>query len=94
MFVSRNKKNNVYPCKPQFYYIKVGFKGVCFRDGVATLSQKRNSLTLHWLFPDQIEFLILISTDQSNENLIDFSLSCSRYKINSILAVFNWKKNV
>ena len=26
--VSRNKKNNVYPCKPQFYYIKVGFKGV------------------------------------------------------------------
>ena len=37
MFLSRNKKNNVYPCKPQFYYIKVRFKGVriievCFRD--------------------------------------------------------------
>ena len=28
MFLSRNKKNNVYPCKPQFYYIKVGFEGV------------------------------------------------------------------
>ena len=28
MFFSRNKKNNVYLCKPQFYYIKVGFKGV------------------------------------------------------------------
>ena len=28
MFLSRNKKNNVYPCKPQFYRIKVGFKGV------------------------------------------------------------------
>ena len=27
-FLSRNKKNNVYPCKPQFYYINVGFKGV------------------------------------------------------------------
>ena len=27
-FLSRNNKNNVYPCKPQFYYIKVGFKGV------------------------------------------------------------------
>ena len=25
MFLWRNKKNNVYPCKPQFYYIKVGF---------------------------------------------------------------------
>ena len=28
MFLSRNKKNNVYPCKRQFHYIKVGFKGV------------------------------------------------------------------
>ena len=28
MFLSRNRKNNVYPCKPQFYYIKVGFEGV------------------------------------------------------------------
>ena len=36
VFLSGNKKNNVYPCKPQFYYIKVGFEGVkiiqaCFR---------------------------------------------------------------
>ena len=28
MFLNRNKKINVYPCKPQFYCIKVGFKGV------------------------------------------------------------------
>ena len=27
MFLNRDKKNNVYPCKPQFYYVKVGFKG-------------------------------------------------------------------
>ena len=26
MFLSRNKKNNVYPCKPQFYYTKLRFK--------------------------------------------------------------------
>ena len=43
MFLSRNKKNNVYPCKPQFYYIKVGFKGVkiikaCFRDVYAKVA--------------------------------------------------------
>ena len=36
MFWSKNKKKE-YPCKPQFYYIKVGCKGVfvtrtCFRD--------------------------------------------------------------
>ena len=30
MFLSKNKKNNVYPCKLQFYCIKVGFKGVNF----------------------------------------------------------------
>ena len=29
MFLSTNKKNNVYPFKPHFYYIKVGFK-VCY----------------------------------------------------------------
>ena len=28
IFFSRNKKNNAYLCKPQFYYTKVGFKGV------------------------------------------------------------------
>ena len=27
MCLSRNKKKNVYPYKPQFYYIKVGLKG-------------------------------------------------------------------
>ena len=27
MFLNRNKNNNIYPCKPQFYSIKVGFKG-------------------------------------------------------------------
>ena len=37
MFWSKNKKKYVYPCKPQFYYMKVGCKGVlvtrtCFRD--------------------------------------------------------------
>ena len=28
LFLDRNKKTDVYLCKPQFYYIKVGFKGV------------------------------------------------------------------
>ena len=27
-FESKNKKQNVYPCQPQFYYIKVRCKGV------------------------------------------------------------------
>ena len=37
MFWSKHKKKKVYPCIPQFYFIKVGFKGVyiartCFPD--------------------------------------------------------------
>ena len=45
MFLSRSKQNNVYPCKPQFCYIKVGFKGVetilaCFRDARAYAHDK------------------------------------------------------
>ena len=28
MFLNKDKKNNVYPCKPQFYSIKVEFKGI------------------------------------------------------------------
>ena len=37
MFLSKYQKSNVYSCTPQFYYIKVGLKGVkiiyaCFRD--------------------------------------------------------------
>ena len=49
MFWSKNKKNRYYPCIPQFYYIKVGFKWVfiawtCFPD----------------VFPDR--YLLLIVT--------------------------------
>ena len=63
MFLSRNNKNNVYPCKPEFCYIKVGFKGVkiikvCFRDEPALqtiliqingLLKKPTDLDLHCL---------------------------------------------
>ena len=39
--IPKEMKYNVCPCKPQFYYIKVGFKGVniikaCFRDALNT----------------------------------------------------------
>ena len=43
MFLSKNKKNNIYPSKLLFNYIKVGFKGVkiiyaCLRDAKGTIS--------------------------------------------------------
>ena len=46
MFLSRNKKNNVYPCKPQIYYIKVGFKGVkLYRYVFVMLSEDSDQFT-------------------------------------------------
>ena len=53
-------RKNVYPCKPQFYYIKVGCKGVfiartCLHDEVTTLTylgpvvQSNISLTINSL---------------------------------------------
>ena len=55
MFLSRNKKNNVYPCKPQFYYIKAGFKGVktiqaCFRDVIRALLSANRITGYYWMF--------------------------------------------
>ena len=41
MFLSRNKRNNVYPCKPQFYYIKVGFGGLKIYRYVFVMSDLR-----------------------------------------------------
>ena len=51
MFWSKNKKK-VYPCKPQFYYIKVGCKGVfvtqtCFRDAVKFFKNKQTKFFVH-----------------------------------------------
>ena len=51
MFLSRNHKTNVYPCKPQFYHIKMGFKGVkiiwaCFHD----VEDNIILLTVTWAF--------------------------------------------
>ena len=62
--LSKNKKNmcNVYPCKPKFYYIKVGFKGVkiilaCFRDGFPhTLRKQAYSNILKILPPKNENF--------------------------------------
>ena len=41
MFLSRKKKNNVYLCKPQFYNIKVGFKGGQYYIGYFSLQAIR-----------------------------------------------------
>ena len=49
-------RKNVYPCKPQFYYVKVGCKGVCvtrtcFRDGIIWASMiKFISKYIHMVF--------------------------------------------
>ena len=55
MFLAEIRKNNVYPCKPQFYYIKVGFKVVniiqaCFRDEALDAILEANYIFFFFFF--------------------------------------------
>ena len=52
MFLSRTKESNVYPSKPLFYYIKMGFKGfkiikACFRDVLSAFWIAKNAQFLY-----------------------------------------------
>ena len=49
MCLSRNKKNNVYPCNPQFYNIKVGFKGVQNYIGMQYYIEKGRIVAYIWV---------------------------------------------
>ena len=52
MFWSKNKKN-VYPCKPPFYYIKVGCKGLFVHGHVFVMtgneSQRKHNVSLSFI---------------------------------------------
>ena len=85
MFLCKNKKNNVYPCKPQFYYIKVGFKEVrfilaCFRDGLNTAY---DCVTLHCTEP----FIIIPSSSQYDLNNVEGDI---KYQI--IIIILKYEK--
>ena len=57
MFLSRNKKHNAYPCKSQFYYIKVGFNSkLCRYVFLMCLHEE----TLHCWLPKMRQVKILI----------------------------------
>ena len=67
MFLYRNKKNIVYPCKAQFNYIKVGFKGVkiiqaCFRDasGVVLISLWKTELAAVYVFVRPLSWFVAL----------------------------------
>ena len=68
MILSRNKKNNVYPCKPQFYYIKVGFKGSTLYRRVFVMNKnvydRLNSLSLSksWQMLTILIYTLMLST--------------------------------
>ena len=47
VFLSRNKKNNAYPCKPQFDWIKVGFKRVKIIYSKTCVREPPSRLTLN-----------------------------------------------
>ena len=50
MFLSSNKKNNVYPCKPKFYYKKWGLRGPKLYRYVFMMINKQNQISCLVLF--------------------------------------------
>ena len=65
----RQNRKNIYPCKPQFYYIEVGCKGVYFTQ---TCNHDANKMacafskaTYHPLYSDQ-SLLMHVRTVRSN----------------------------
>ena len=92
MFLSRNKKNNVYPCKPQFYYIKVVFKRVkiiqaCYSDETRFPEEIRNTYTWYsllsgvvWSGPSCSKLTMLLVND-----LLKFILSDTQICWNFLL---------
>ena len=55
--IAGHSVSNVYPGKPQFYYIKMGCKGVsiirtCFHDDLAYKGEMYNILELLEVLPD------------------------------------------
>ena len=80
MFKSRNKKNNVYPCKPQFYYIKVGFKGVkiiqvCFLDADLLLKNVESTLVPTYICFGNDSFLHQVTNNSQKVKLSHWTMS-------------------
>ena len=66
MFLSRNKKNNVYPSKPQFYYIKVSFKvvNIIYTHVFVMTGQGTHDLTVSNKFTGYSEHFIFIHANR------------------------------
>ena len=78
MLLSRNKKNNVYPCKPQFYYIKWGLRGsklyrhvFVMKSAKSCLHNKKHSVELRGLYTFGSFSAILYNGD----NFCDFQFA-------------------
>ena len=77
IYVLEQSKNNRYydPCKPQFYYIKVGFKGVfiawtCFPDVFMFLTMTLSCSTCNPQFRARIG---LVSHQRTNQHTQTYS---------------------
>ena len=64
-------KNNVYPCKSQFYYIKTGFKGIIIMQ--VCFWGKNCKIQVHPVFksPACTNFTIYIIEEHGDTNCID-----------------------
>ena len=74
--MEQNNKKNVYPCKPNFYYINVGGEGVfvtrtCFRD--ATVAALDLGIFCPWL--NSMGAVIILKLYGINHTIMGASLN-------------------
>ena len=68
MFWTEIRKKNVYPCKPQFYYIKVGFKGSNLYRRVFVMNHPGPLHLLTLCFLCKLTKVIVTMTIESSKN--------------------------
>ena len=82
-FLNRNMKNNVYHCKPQFYYIKVGFKGSkLYRRVLVMFCHECFSMVSMTHFPFLFSYIYIIY-------VYDFALIVSYFRCNVLLCIMH-----
>ena len=83
MFLSRSKKNNVYPCKPQFYYLKVTFKGSTLHRHFFMMWFEQSLLYALWIVKDS-RFLQRDSKD--SDQTVRLHSGATTYVINMMIS--------
>ena len=78
-------KNNVFPCKPQFYYINVELKGVkLYRHVFVMYSELFHPPTLLAILNGQLRLSVKWSSDLTEESIVLLSYLWTEWRVTPV----------